>query len=718
MRLSYGRIVSRHEELGTVMDRSFAVSVLKRLSTTLIIAGLVIAALSTSLLGAPVSVEWQTTGDNQGTPGLVSNNGNPVVVTPSAIPHAVGGNSSQSATKPDSGRTGEGETRAVYRSQHTEEVVARVNGLPITASRFMETRTVFSENLTWMRDVVSRIVPDEQMGKQFWELADPDSPIPESSGLREELGKQMSLIETHGIDAAALADLIIWFSALYRARETGYSPTAEVGSLVEKQRTDFLYGLRPDLDKHVSTYGFDVFFDEVLTEAVTERLTIDSWTDELVANRKSHEEGVNIIDRWNQALVDTAQVVIVDAAAVGTTIEKAIAFVQLDRALTPPLPEPICANGTAVADPIDNRPLVDDCGTLLAAKDTLRGTANLDWSASTLVTDWEGITARGTPSRITKIEVAGESLSGTIPVEISLLSELTHLNLSNNSLTGDILMELSRLYNLELLKLSGNSLTGCVPLHWRDITTNDLSSLNLPYCAPPPPDSFSIGTPMETSVTASWSAAAGASKYRVEYWSKHSAGLGVDDGVTGTTHTVEGLTCDTRYQFWVRAQGDGTTYADGWSAPSRGRLGATTECLTPAFHEETYAFEVLARTANTGSVVGRVSATDPNGDTVTYSITTGNGTGNFAINGSTGVITVAGRSGGRHDVIHPDGAGQRREQHGHGHGGDHGNTADHGTHDRAVASDGEHGGGAERGAEGEGLRPADDGLLLHHCDHQ
>ena len=39
--------------------------------------------------------------------------------------------------------------------------------------------------------------------------------------------------------------------------------------------------------------------------------------------------------------------------------------------------------------------------------------------------------------------------------------------------------------------------------------------------------------------------------------------------------------------------------------------------------------------------VGTVSATDPDGDTVTYSITDGNGDGHFALDGSTGAITVA-----------------------------------------------------------------------------
>ena len=40
-------------------------------------------------------------------------------------------------------------------------------------------------------------------------------------------------------------------------------------------------------------------------------------------------------------------------------------------------------SGTAVTDPGTNRGLVYDCEVLLGAKDTLRGTAGLDWSAGT-----------------------------------------------------------------------------------------------------------------------------------------------------------------------------------------------------------------------------------------------------------------------------------------------------------------------------------------------
>ena len=62
---------------------------------------------------------------------------------------------------------------------------------------------------------------------------------------------------------------------------------------------------------------------------------------------------------------------------------------------------PTCTNGTAVPTPNDNRGLVQDCETLLAAKDTLRGTATLDWATGTAASGWEGITTGGTPSRVT-----------------------------------------------------------------------------------------------------------------------------------------------------------------------------------------------------------------------------------------------------------------------------------------------------------------------------
>ncbi len=45
-----------------------------------------------------------------------------------------------------------------------------------------------------------------------------------------------------------------------------------------------------------------------------------------------------------------------------------------------------CGSGTAVTDPGTNRGPVSDCEALLSARDTLRGTAGLDWSAGTAST--------------------------------------------------------------------------------------------------------------------------------------------------------------------------------------------------------------------------------------------------------------------------------------------------------------------------------------------
>ena len=128
--------------------------------------------------------------------------------------------------------------------------------------------------------------------------------------------------------------------------------------------------------------------------------------------------------------------------------------------------------------------MVHDCEALLAAKDTLRGTGSLNWATTLALSSWDGVTTSGTPERVTELDLASESLSGTIPASLGNLFELTELDLSNNSLTGSIPDEIGWLHNLDTLRLSGNSLTGCIPLALKDVAINDLSSLNLLYCQP------------------------------------------------------------------------------------------------------------------------------------------------------------------------------------------------------------------------------------------
>ena len=128
----------------------------------------------------------------------------------------------------------------------------------------------------------------------------------------------------------------------------------------------------------------------------------------------------------------------------------------MTHATGPPAPPPP-ACGIAVSDYLDNPGLVSDCETLLALKDTLRGTGTLNWSVDVAMTDWDGVTVAGTPQCVTKLELANRSLTGSIPTALARL-ELT------------------------TLKLAGNTLTGCIAPALRDVATNDLDALGLRDC--------------------------------------------------------------------------------------------------------------------------------------------------------------------------------------------------------------------------------------------
>ena len=128
-----------------------------------------------------------------------------------------------------------------------------------------------------------------------------------------------------------------------------------------------------------------------------------------------------------------------------------------------PPPVPLCANGTAIPDPGDNRPLVHDCEVLLDVKDMLAGTATLNWSADTAITEWNGITVSSAPSRVTELDLNTRGLTGTIPAELGNLANLTYLNLSVNRLSGEIPSELGSLENLKYLTVATNQLKGKIP---------------------------------------------------------------------------------------------------------------------------------------------------------------------------------------------------------------------------------------------------------------
>ena len=121
-----------------------------------------------------------------------------------------------------------------------------------------------------------------------------------------------------------------------------------------------------------------------------------------------------------------------------------------------------CLSGGAVVD-ANNLGLMSDCVTLLEARDTLTGTASVNWDAETPITLWDGVIVDGTPQRVIELNLSERGLMGEIPAELGNLTSLKHLSFWKNRLTGEIPTELGNLSNLQSLDLSSNQLTGEIP---------------------------------------------------------------------------------------------------------------------------------------------------------------------------------------------------------------------------------------------------------------
>ena len=122
-----------------------------------------------------------------------------------------------------------------------------------------------------------------------------------------------------------------------------------------------------------------------------------------------------------------------------------------------------CATGGVIDDVANNPGLVSDCTALLAARDILAGERELNWSESTYIGEWEGVTLAGWPLRVTELQLGFRGLNGEVPNELGRLPNLTNLHLGRNQLTGNIPAQLGSLSNLVELYLFENELTGAIP---------------------------------------------------------------------------------------------------------------------------------------------------------------------------------------------------------------------------------------------------------------
>ena len=161
-------------------------------------------------------------------------------------------------------------------------------------------------------------------------------------------------------------------------------------------------------------------------------------------------------------------------------------------------------------------------------------------------------------------------------------------------------------------------------------------------CVAPAPTGLTVTSDTDDSVSLSWNPVTDAGAYKVEYRRSSSISwLHAGYVYSSTSDTVDGLDCDTSYDFRVRARGDGSPYPTTYGNPSSSVSETTSTCSNnpPAFNPASYSFSVNEDGAN-GTPVGTVLATDPDaGDAVSYSITPVNA--KFAIGKTSGVITVA-----------------------------------------------------------------------------
>ena len=138
----------------------------------------------------------------------------------------------------------------------------------------------------------------------------------------------------------------------------------------------------------------------------------------------------------------------------------------------------VCSSTTATWFHATEQPpaeLVVDCNVLLAARDTLRGTAPLNWARDRDITTWNGLIEFHTDVKwIRKIDLQLHGLNGVIPPVLGHVASPGSLDLVlggdyrdtfaalENKLTGPIPPELG-LPNLVLLALSYNNLSGPIP---------------------------------------------------------------------------------------------------------------------------------------------------------------------------------------------------------------------------------------------------------------
>ena len=96
-------------------------------------------------------------------------------------------------------------------------------------------------------------------------------------------------------------------------------------------------------------------------------------------------------------------------------------------------------------------------------------TDNTNWLTDAPVGEWQGITA-DSKGRVVKLDMYGNNLSGSIPMEVGQLTYIEELNFNTNQITGEIPASIGQLENLVTMNLSNNDLSGGIPASMGQLT--------------------------------------------------------------------------------------------------------------------------------------------------------------------------------------------------------------------------------------------------------
>ena len=122
---------------------------------------------------------------------------------------------------------------------------------------------------------------------------------------------------------------------------------------------------------------------------------------------------------------------------------------------------------------------------LYNATDGANWTPNTNWATDQPLSSWHGVTTNS-DGRVTRLELDGNGLDGTLPAALGDLSALEQLDLQNNALSGALPDELANLTSLTSLLLNeSRALSGSLPDGLRQLS--DLETVNIEkteLCAP------------------------------------------------------------------------------------------------------------------------------------------------------------------------------------------------------------------------------------------